>query len=152
MTITKALQKISFILFLGLIPAIGYSQCGSIAENNISQLSPYTHNGQLNSANLSSGKSVEFKMFFYKGLNYRLILATEKALGQGVYFKIHDESGDQVYTNIENLDEPWDFNVATSQELTIEIVAPNATTATTGCVAVLVGFRQQVANQLRNMR
>lgn len=118
----------------------GSAQCKGIVKANLAKLSPYTHNGQQNSASLPEGGVADFKISCYKGLTYRLALAFEEKLGN-VTFRVLDEDNNEVYNSANN-EGSWDFNVDSSQELTVEVNVPLAQKNLRGCVALLVGFRE----------
>ncbi len=118
------------------------SQCKSLVKKNVSRLAPFTHNGQLNSSTLPEGGVVDFKITCYTGLTYRLALASDANLGK-VTFRVLDEDNNEVYNSSENNATTWDFNVSSSQDLTVEISVPLTDKSIKGCVALLVGFKEQ---------
>ncbi len=107
----------------------------------MARLAPFTHNGQLNSASLPEGGVVDFKLTCYTGLTYRLALAADPVLGK-VSFRVLDEDNNEVYNSNDDNTTSWDFNVGSSQELTVEISVPLTDKSIRGCVALLVGFKQ----------
>jgi hypothetical protein len=96
----------------------------------------------LNSASLPEGGVVDFKLTCYTGMTYRLALASEQILGK-VSFRVLDEDNNEVYNSNDNNTTSWDFNVGSSQELTVEISVPLTDKTIRGCVALLVGFKEQ---------
>jgi len=128
---------------LVLISAFNFTlsaQCKNLVKQNMPKLSPFTHNGQLNSATLPEGGVADFKITCYKGLTYRLAVAFEEVLGN-VTFRVLDEEKNEVFNSTSN-GSTWDFNVDSSQELTVEITVPLAPKNLRGCVALLVGFKE----------
>ena len=119
------------------------AQCKSFAKKKcLPQLAPYFHNGQYNSAVLRSGEEAEMPMVFYKGQDYRILVGSQDILGS-VVFKLSDANGKELYSSEEKM---FDFNVDATQRLTINIKAPSSNINTgivpSGCIAVLIGFKQ----------
>lgn len=139
MNLTKKL--VALLVLISSFNLTVSAQCKSIVKKNLSKLSPYTHNGQLNSASLPEGGVADFKISCYKGLTYRLALAFDEVLGK-VSFRVLDEDNNEVYNSADSNSNSWDFNVDSSQELTVEINVPLSPTNLRGCVALLVGFRE----------
>lgn len=132
---------IGLFVLISAFNAISFAQCKSIVKANLGKLSPFTHNGQMNSVSLPEGGVADFKISCYKGLTYRLALAFEEKLGK-VTFRVLDEDNNEVYNSAESTNGTWDFNVDSSQELTVEINVPLVEKKLRGCVALLVGFRE----------
>jgi hypothetical protein len=133
---------VSVLVLLSTFSFSASSQCKSLVKKNISRLAPFTHNGQLNSATLPEGGVVDFKITCYTGLTYRLVLAAEANLGK-VTFRVLDEDNNEVYNSTESNATSWDFNVGSSQDLTVEISVPLSDKSIKGCVGLIVGFREQ---------
>ena len=143
---------IGLFVLISVFNIAASAQCKNIVKKNIIKLSPFTHNGQLNSASLPEGGVADFKISCYKGLNYRLALAYEETLGK-VSFRVLDEDNNEVYNSAtaeNNSTNIWDFNVDSSQELTVEINVPLSPKNLRGCVALLVGFKEP--KSVGNMR
>jgi len=135
-------KKIIATLVLAIsISVVVSAQCKSIVKQNLSKLSPFTHNGQLNSVSLNEGGVADFKITCYKGLTYRIVLAFEEVLGK-VKFRVLDEDKTEVYNSEGSNSLSWDFNVDSSQELTVEISVPLSDKTLRGCAAILVGFKE----------
>jgi len=140
----------SLVILLAMSTA-ALAQCKSLVKKNMTKLAPYTHNGQLNSANLKKGGALKIQISCYTGMGYRLAVCGDDALGKLV-FRVLDETGHEVFNSATNNNvSSWDFNVGTSQELTVEITAPNANAAANGCAALLVGFREPTSAAGRPM-
>lgn len=132
---------LSLLVFGGSIST--FSQCQQYAKAKcMPQLKPYISSGQLYSTTLLANDKTELTMTFYSGQNYRVAVCAEKALGQTT-FKLKDADNNVFFTN-KGYGNFWDFNVQSTQELTIEVNTPsgdaNATLDKSGCVAILVGF------------
>lgn len=152
MTISVKTLRISVAL-LALVLAIntnGFAQCKSEIKEGIKKLEPYMHNGQINNMIISNGKPAELHLSFYKGLKYKLQIASETALGE-VQFKIFDEQKNEIFNNAEGKEDNWDFLSTSSQELTIEISSVDKSKK--GCAVVLVGMKSNkvTSNPIRDL-
>lgn len=135
------------LLFLVLnAPVLLFGQCKSFSKKNcIPSLLPYNHNGQLNNITLMPGESAELLMTFYSGQDYRLMVCGHPILGE-INFKVSDKDKKEIY-NSKNAKSSsiWDFKVASTQQLILEIEVPESESKTKimeiGCVSVLVGFK-----------
>ena len=139
--------RIILISSLALLPTIGvFAQCKGFVKRQIPKLSPFIHNGQVNSSVLLSGDHAELTLTFYSGQTYRILTSAQEALGD-VYFIMRDANKTVLFSSKEQGKfDFWDFNVESTQQMTIEIVVPNADTPSglvpSGCVSILVGFKQ----------
>lgn len=122
-------------------------QCkGFVKKKCMSKLSPFISNGQMNIKTLSSGERVEMPITFYSGQSYRILVCAQENFGN-VQFKLKD-ADNTVLFNSKKQDETdfWDFNVASTQQLTVEVTVPSDSTenkiVSSGCVAILVGFKK----------
>lgn len=129
-----------FTLPIGLV-----AQCNEYTKKEcIPQLSPYTFNGQLNSAVLSQGETAELQLTFYKDQEYRILVKGEDNLGD-LQFQLFDteynllyDNSDEDYTNL------WDFMVESTDDFIIRVLIPEDETKVeleSGCVSILIGFR-----------
>ncbi|MPQ48053.1 hypothetical protein GCQ56_13685 [Marinifilum sp. N1E240] len=129
-----------FALPIGLV-----AQCNEYTKKEcIPQLSPYTFNGQLNSAVLSQGETAELQLTFYKDQEYRILVKGEDNLGD-LQFQLFDteynllyDNSDEDYTNL------WDFMVESTDDFIIRVLIPEDETKVeleSGCVSILIGFR-----------
>jgi len=146
MNLKKIIPLISVMFFLAIFSSSSFAQCNSFTKKKcMPQLTPFMHNGQLNSTTILAGESAELQMTFYSGQEYRLLVCGQEALGD-VHFKVKSTDGKIVYDGKDN-GSSWDFNVKSTQELTIEVVSPESKSATglnaNGCVSVLVGFKNK---------
>jgi hypothetical protein len=127
-----------------------FAQCKSFTKKRcLPQLNPYFHNGQLNSATLMAGEKAELLMTFYSGQDYRLSVCAQPVF-ENVIFRVLDKNRKQIYSSENHNSNNWDFHMATTQQLFIEVSVPNSANKTkmiaemveSGCVSVLVGFKQ----------
>ena len=135
-----------FLLILTLnLPLWSMAQCMGFAKNKcLPKLSPYNNSGQMYNTTLLSGDRTELSMTFYAGQNYRILVCAQKELGE-VQFKLKDVNNNVIFSN-KGYGNLWDFNVQVTQELTIEATTPasdpDVILDNSGCVAILVGFKQ----------
>jgi hypothetical protein len=145
MTMKNTLKLIAITLFVSLYTNYAISQCQSFAKTKcLPQLKPYISSGQLYSTTLLANDHTELTMTFYSGQNYRIAVCAQKSLGE-ISFRLKDGDNNIIFSN-KGYGNFWDFTVQSTQELTIEVITPpgdpNATLDNSGCVAILVGFKQ----------
>jgi len=137
-------------LFLSVILGIStasLAQCNGFTKKKcIPLLTPFIHNGQLNSASFMPGENAELLMSFYSGQEYRLLISGQEVLGN-IQFKVMDSDRKLLYDNKEHGNvKYWDFNVKSTQQLIVEVIVPEQKVdnnlTQSGCVAVLVGFKK----------
>lgn len=140
-----------FFVMFALLTNNAKAQCNSFAKKKcLPTLSPYTHNGQLNSTQLGAGETAELAMTFYSGQNYRLKVCHEPGI-EGVYFKLKDADHKELFNSLDKDIQQFDFNVKSTQQMFIEVVVPDHKEGEhskgghdithSGCVSVLVGFK-----------
>ena len=142
-------MKIKFVIIALTIvlPFSVYAQCKNIAKKQcMPKLAPYTHNGQLNSSTLLAGQTAELELTFNSGLEYRVLVCSSEVLGKAS-FKLIDVEKNVVFNSSDfNNSEFWDFNVESTQQFTLEVNIPKTESPNdivpSGCVSVLVGFKQ----------
>ncbi|MFI5204891.1 MAG: hypothetical protein ACHQF2_10380 [Flavobacteriales bacterium] len=133
-------------LFVGIASFTGVTNCKSFYKKKCRpQVAPYTHNGQMNNAVLRPGDKAEIMLTFNSGKEYRLIICAMENLGK-VKFKVMDIDRNVIYTNEKERDKKtFDFKVASTQQLIVEMEVPDKTPLNEiqpeGCVNVLVGFK-----------
>jgi len=135
--------RVFFFFFLLTAGQQVFSQCQGYAKSKcLPKLKPYINGGQLYNTTLLSNDHTELTMTFYSGQNYRVLVCAQKDLGE-ISFKLKDSDNNVIFSN-KGYGNFWDFNVQTTQELTIEAVTPpgdpSATLDKSGCVAIIVGF------------
>ena len=137
--------KFFFFALTFILPLGAFSQCKNIAKKQcMPKLAPYTHNGQLNSSTLLAGQTAELELTFNAGLEYRVLVCSEEALGKAS-FKLIDVEKNVVFNSSDfDSSEFWDFNVESTQQFTLEVTIPKSDSpiSPSGCVSVLVGFKQ----------
>jgi hypothetical protein len=139
--------KLILIGALALLTSVNsYSQCKGFVKKQIPKLSPFIHNGQINSSVLLSGDHAELTLTFYSGQNYRILVSGQETLGD-VYFIMKDAGKNQLFSSKDQgKSDYWDFTVESTQQLTIEVMVPDVDAPSglvpSGCVSILVGFKQ----------
>lgn len=131
-----------------MIPFAAGAQCKSFVKKQcMPKIAPFTHNGQLNTAMMSAGQTAELQMTFYSGQEYRILVCGQETLGK-IWFRLVDANKNEVFNSKSQRDNPmsWDFKMKSTQQLTIEIHAPEADSPNElvagGCVSLLVGFKK----------
>lgn len=140
----------SFAFVLGIFSTNLSAQCNSVVKEGIKKIAPYTYNNQVNNAKIQAGKSAIFHLSFYRGVNYKLNVGSEQGVGT-VNYRILDENGKEVFDSSKNNNtDTYSFYSNSSQELTVEIKATDASKA--GCVAVVIGMQvPQATNSGRDL-
>ena len=146
MTVKNIFKAILFVS-LAATAQLTFSQCQGYAKMKcLPKLKPYINSGQLYNTTLLNNDRTELTMTFYSGQNYRILVCAEKALGE-INFRLRDADNNVIFSN-KGYGNFWDFNVQSTQELTIEAITPpgdpNATLDKSGCVAIIVGFNAAV--------
>ena len=150
-TIKKTILSVALFLLSMTIVKTGSAQCGSVVKDALNKLTVYSHTGQSNSATITNGNKVEMHLSFYRGVNYKLQFAADKALG-AYTFRILDSDKNELYKfDGTNGADYYTFFSNTSQELIIEVTAVDNTKK--GCVAVVVGMQapKTTKNSIRNL-
>lgn len=126
--------------------SVSQAQCKLFTKKNcIPLLEPYISNGQFNGATLFEGESASVIQTFYSGQDYRLLVCASTIL-EGAYFEVKDLNGKLLFTAKDKANEPyWDFNVASTQQLSIDVYIPETSVREdlkkSGCVSIMVGFK-----------
>jgi hypothetical protein len=138
--------KIVLLIALLIFSFTGYSQCKNFAKKScVDNLAPFQHNGQLNRIIMRPGENAELPMVFYSGQDYRLQVCGQPNLGE-LKLRVYDRNHKEIYNNTTSENNAhWDFNVASTQQLFIEVEVPESASKTdlmqSGCVVMLVGFK-----------
>lgn len=135
------------VAFALLAANISFAQCKGFVKKQITKLTPFIHNGQMNNAVMLSGDHAELTLTFYSGQTYRLLVAGQEVLGD-VYFTVKDAAKNTTLFSSKEQGkfDYWDFTVESTQQLTVEVVVPDVDAPNgivpSGCVSILVGFKQ----------
>ncbi len=142
----KAILLVSIFSFaiLGDVTA----QCSKtwVRKKCIPKISPFIHNGQMNTTQLKEGGKMQTTLTFYSGQDYRILICSEETL-ENISFVVSDLNGKIIFDSKEhNNTDVWDFKVKTTTELKVEVDAGKNETGTgtaSGCVTILVGFKSK---------
>ena len=124
-----------------------YAQCKSFTKKHcISKLAPFVYNGQLNSAVLTQGDVADLMLTFYPDQDYRVFVCSSDAF-ENVEFRLYDSNKKLIYTNKDNDYLPyWDFSSSQTVQLILRVIIPekakNQIAVKSGCVSILVGFKE----------
>ncbi len=140
-----AIKKIFKIVFLVLaFNTASYAQCNGFAKKSISKLKPYLNTQQVFSTVLLNGDKTQLSSTFYYGDEYRLLISADDKLGK-IQLNVKDAQGNIVYATKAYGTIMWDFNVESTQDLTLEVITPEAVAGETvdksGCVSIVIGFK-----------
>jgi hypothetical protein len=149
------MMKITFaVLLMACMYVTANAQpCKGLVKSNNSKLAPFTYNGQMNTAYLAPGESIEFQSAYNRGVNYRIMIAGDNL--PGIYFKVYDADHRELYSSKDSKNPTvWEFNIEETQDLVIEVFAPktDGTVKKNTCVALLIGFKLQPAGGSKNLR
>ncbi len=102
---------------------------------------PYISDGQQYRALLSAGEVAEFRMTFYGGATYRIVIASEPKNASAV-FRLYDINYNELFSNINyNNSTYWDFNFKSTVDCLIEAELPPEKES--GFIIMFLGFKQQ---------
>ncbi|HET7818709.1 MAG TPA: hypothetical protein VFL70_05335 [Bacteroidia bacterium] len=141
------LSKIFVVLSIAAFSAVeSNAQCKGFVKKQIPKLAPFIHNGQINTSVLLAGDHAELTLTFYSGQTYRIMVDSQETLGD-VFFLLKDANKNQVFSSKDQgKSDYWDFTVESTQQLTVEVEVPDTEAPNgivpSGCVSILVGFRQ----------
>ena len=131
-----------------MMPFAADAQCRSFVKKQcLPKMAPFTHNGQLNTAVMAAGQMAELQMTFYSGQEYRIVVCSQESLTD-VWFRLVDTNKNEVFNSKNQRDNPntWDFKMKSTQQLIIEIHAPESDSpnelVASGCVSLLIGFKK----------
>ena len=133
-------------LFLTGLSTDVIAQCKPawLKKKCIPKVTPFIHNGQMNSAQLKEGEKMQTTLTFYSGQDYRILVCADEVL-ENVSFVVSDLNGAVIFDSRQhNNTDVWDFKVKTTSEMKVEVDAGkneygDGTAA--GCVSILVGFK-----------
>lgn len=90
----------------------------------------WEYNSQSRSGLFSQGMSSKIRCVIYKGMDYRMTLCAETALGDNLNFKIYDAKTNELLfdnTSAENT-QVFEFQSATTRPIIIEVFVPEGAT------------------------
>jgi len=131
-----------------LMGNVAIAQCSNFTKKTcVPQISPYIFNGQVNATLLNEGDVAEVVLTFYANQDYRLLICSEKQLGN-LKFRLYDTQNTLIFDNTKyNYAKMWDFSSTATQQIRVEIEVPESldidNPAKNGCVSILVGFKDK---------
>ncbi|MFO0321352.1 MAG: hypothetical protein ACK504_02880 [Bacteroidota bacterium] len=104
------------------------NNCNSSEENNIDGL--WIYNSQSKSGLFNQGMTSKIRCVVYKGMDYRINVCCETALGDKLIYKIFDaRTSELLYDNSkENNELSFEFQSASTRQLIIELTVPKGST------------------------
>lgn len=89
------------------------------------------YNAQSRSGLFNQGSTSKIRCVIYKGMDYRISVCCETAIGDKLNFKIFDsKTSELLYDNATAQGDPiFEFQSASSRQLIIEVTVPNGATA-----------------------
>lgn len=147
------MQRTSRSIFLASVFSLAIlgdvaAQCSKtwVRKKCIPKITPFIHNGQMNTTSLKEGGRMESTLTFYSGQDYRILICGEETL-ENISFVVSDLNGKIIFDSKEhNNTDVWDFKVKTTTELKVEVNAgknEGGNGTATGCVSILVGFKSK---------
>lgn len=134
------------LLFSAALVNDSVAQCSKtwVRKKCIPKISPFIHNGQMNTTQLKEGGKTQTTVTFYSGQDYRILVCAEETL-ENVTFVVSDMNGKVIFDSKQhNNTDVWDFKVKTTTEMRIEVDAgrnEGGDGSATGCVSILIGFK-----------
>jgi hypothetical protein len=139
---TKNIFKITLLVLAFNTAAFG--QCNLYNKTKcLPKLKPYLNTQQLCNTVLLSGDKTQLSSTFYYGDEYRLLVCAQEALGK-IQLNIRDAQNNIIFTTKGYGLIMWDFNVESTQDLTLEVITPPVASDIidkSGCVSILMGFK-----------
>ena len=138
-------KKLFFASFF-LLAAAGMAsgQCKGLTKKKcLPDLKPYASSGKMNAAVMRPGDRAEVMITFNSDIDYRIMLCTSGDVN--VTFRVMDTDRNTFFDSQKTKKNYFDFNVASTQQLIVEIVCEDKETLTgltpEGCVSILTGFK-----------
>ena len=145
---SKLLTSTSIKIVLGLTFSFlmnsAFAQSRSAMKKQcVNVLGTYKENGQMNLAQLTAGDSAEVNYVFYPGIEYRITMDVQTALGN-VHFKLVDANGVVVFNSEKSSLPYFDLKFDNTKQLRLQVIAPkdeNDVFVSTGLVMIMVGSK-----------
>ncbi len=104
----------------------------------------YIPDGRLNAIPLSEGDNLDVYKPFFRGRQYRVVVVGAANLPK-VNFKVANFQKQVIFDSKKSGNDSWEFVSDKNQNLiiSVDIPATESGTPKTGCIAVLIGFKQQ---------
>ncbi|HYG50847.1 MAG TPA: hypothetical protein VD905_08080 [Flavobacteriales bacterium] len=140
----KKLILTCFVVFAGI--GISHAQCKGFAKKScIPDLKPYSNSGKMNATTMRPGDKAELMVTFNSDVEYRLMVCGMDNIK--VKFKVMDTDKNVFFDSEKNKKNYFDFNVASTQQLIVEIDCEDKESLTgitpEGCIAILTGTKSR---------
>lgn len=131
-------------LMLFVFAGMASAQCKSLTKKKcLPELKPYHNSSKMNTATMRPGDRAEVIIAFNSDINYRLMLCIAGNIN--VSFKVMDIDRNVFFDSQKDKKNFFDFNVASTQRLIVEITCEEKESLTgitpEGCVSLLTGFQ-----------
>lgn len=139
------MKKILFLSIIFFSALVANSQCFEFAKELArTQLAPYIHDGNYNTAVLNEGQEAEIHKTFFAGQKYRILVGKEDNL-PNIEFKIFNPKHQLLFSNSNNKEiDSWDFQLEESQKLIISLKVLKKENPgqepISGCISILIGL------------
>ena len=128
---------LSLFIFSSVLMYSQASVCGQFhrkfcqVETKHGGKSGWMYNAQSRSGLFNQGSTSKIRCVIYKGMDYRISVCCETAIGDKLNFKIFDsKTSELLYDNATAQGDPiFEFQSASSRQLIIEVTVPNGATA-----------------------
>lgn len=135
----------AFVLLIG-VAGMASGQCKDLTKKKcMPELKPYASSGKMNTAVMRPGDKAEVMITFNSEIDYRIMLCTTGDVN--VSFKVMDTDRNTFFDSKKAKKNSFDFNVASTQQLIIEIVCEDKESLSgltpQGCVSILTGFKNR---------
>lgn len=141
------MKRIVFALLL-LISTAGMisAQCKGLTKKKcLPEMKPYNSSSKMNSAVMRPGDRAELMISFNSDIDYRVFLC--KSGDINVSFKVMDIDRNVFFDSKKAKKDFFDFNVASTQQLIVEIVCEDKESLSglvpEGCVSILTGYKSK---------
>ncbi len=129
------------VLFSFLYYSFTPTNCNTALRNKcIKELTPYIHNGQLNSMSVFPGEKVSTVVSFYSGHKYRIVSCNDGS--KNTYFEVKTTSDKVLYSSKGKESDFWDFSVTSTRNLIIDVQMEDESDNKEGCIGVVVGYTE----------
>lgn len=130
-------------LFLA-VAGMASGQCKGLTKKKcLPDMKPYASNGKMNAAVMRPGDRAEVIITFNSDIDYRIMLCTSGDVN--VSFKVMDSDRNTFFDSKKARKNAFDFNVASTQQLIVEIVCEDKESLSgltpEGCVSILTGYK-----------
>ncbi len=147
-------QKRRDIVLQGTICGQFHKKYCVIEDDKNNKNEEWQYNSQSRSGLFSQGMSSKIRCVIYKGMDYRMSLCAETALGDKLNFKIYDAKTNELLFDNASADntQVFEFQSATTRAIIIEVFVPEGATEASGnnnlkakdaaCVGLLIEHKK----------